>query len=40
MEYKDNGTPNFDGKNYEMWNRRMRIFLEAHGYDVWYSLVI
>jgi hypothetical protein len=38
MDYMDNGTPLFDGKNYERWSSRMKIVLEEHGYDVWYSV--
>jgi hypothetical protein len=34
MECMDNGTPVFDCHNYEMWNRRMKVFLQAHGFDV------
>jgi hypothetical protein len=39
MDYTDNGTPVFDGQNYEIWSSRMKVFLEAQGYDVWYSVV-
>jgi hypothetical protein len=39
MDYIDNGTLMFDGQNYEIWSSRMKVFLEAHGYDVWYSVV-
>jgi hypothetical protein len=42
MEYTKNGVPLFNGQNglkYEMWSIRMRTFLEAHGYDIWYSVV-
>jgi hypothetical protein len=41
--YIDNGIPLFDGligHNYEMWNIRMKTCLQAHGYDVWKSIVI
>jgi hypothetical protein len=41
--YKNNGIPWFHGQigyNYEMWNIIMQTFLQEHGYDVWYSVVI
>jgi hypothetical protein len=28
MKCTDNGTPMFDGKNYEIWNTRMKVFIE------------
>jgi hypothetical protein len=37
-----NGVPMFNGQNgldYELWSRRMKTFLQAHGYDVWHSVV-
>jgi hypothetical protein len=40
MDYTDNGTPIFIGHNYDIWNPRMKVFLEAHAYDVRYSVVI
>jgi hypothetical protein len=42
MEYTENGVPLFNGQNglkYEMWSIRTRTFLEAQGYDIWYSVV-
>jgi hypothetical protein len=27
------------GLKYEMWSIRMKTFLQAHGYDIWYSVV-
>jgi hypothetical protein len=41
--YKANGIPWFDGHismKYEMWNKNMKVFLQAQGYDVWHSIVI
>jgi hypothetical protein len=29
----------FYGQNYEMWNTRMKLFLQAHGFDIWQSVV-
>ena len=37
-----NGIPQFNGQNgqsYEMWSCRMKVFLQAQGYDVWKSIV-
>jgi hypothetical protein len=37
--YTYNGIPWFDGKigqNNEMWNIRMKTFLQEHGYDIRY----
>jgi hypothetical protein len=39
MDYIDNGTPIFDGHNYEIWIPRMKVVLKARGYDLWYSVV-
>jgi hypothetical protein len=27
MDYSDNGVPMFNGLKYEMWSRRMKVFL-------------
>jgi hypothetical protein len=43
MEYIENGVPTFDGQSgleYEIWSRRKKVFLKAHGYDIWKSVVI
>jgi hypothetical protein len=40
--YIDNGTRMFgghNGKNYDMWNLRMKVFIKSRGYDVWDSVV-
>jgi hypothetical protein len=39
MEYTKIGAPRFDGQNYAFWNKRMQTFLQAHGFDVWKSVV-
>jgi hypothetical protein len=39
MECTKNGMPMFDGQNYAFWNRRMKTFLQAHGFDVWKAVV-
>jgi hypothetical protein len=39
MEYTKIGVPMFDGQNYSFWNKRMKTFLQAHGFDVWKSVV-
>jgi hypothetical protein len=42
MEYSMNGAPMFNGQKglkYELWSCRMKVFLQAQGYDVWHSVV-
>jgi hypothetical protein len=39
MEYTKIGAPIFDGQNYAFWNKRMKTFLQAQGFDVWKSVV-
>jgi hypothetical protein len=42
MDYSENGVPLFNGQNglkYEIWSRRMKVFLQAQGYDIWPSVV-
>jgi hypothetical protein len=34
-----NGIPQFDGQNYAFWRRRMKTYVQAHGFDVWKSVV-
>ena len=42
MDYSENGVPMFNGQNgfkYEMWSRRMEVFLQAQGNYIWLSVV-
>ena len=42
MDYSKNGVPMFNGQNgfkYEMWSRRMEVFLQAQGHYIWLSVV-
>jgi hypothetical protein len=42
MEYNMNGVPMFNDHNgleYESWRRSTHTFLQAHGYDIWYSVL-
>ena len=42
MDYSDNGVPMFNGQNgfkYEMWSRRKKVFLQAHGHYMCISVV-
>jgi hypothetical protein len=39
MEYAKIEAPVFDGQNYTFWNKRMKTFLHARGFDVWRSVV-
>jgi hypothetical protein len=29
------GPPHFDGKNYQMWSKRMKVFLQGKGQILW-----
>jgi hypothetical protein len=42
MDYSENGAPMFNGENglkYDMWSRRMKLFLQEHGHYIWVSFV-
>jgi hypothetical protein len=42
MDYFKNGVLIFNGQNglkYEMWSRRMKVFLQEHGNYIWLSVV-
>jgi hypothetical protein len=42
MDYSNNGVPMFDGHiglKYEMWSRRMEVFLQVHGHYIWLLVV-
>jgi hypothetical protein len=39
MEYTKIGAQRFNGHNYTFWNKRMKTFLHAQGFDVWKSIV-
>jgi hypothetical protein len=39
MESTNNGTPNFDGRDYAFWSRRMKTFIQTQGFDVWKTIV-
>jgi hypothetical protein len=39
MDCTKNGAPMFDGQNYTFWNKRMKTFLQAQGFDVWKAVV-
>jgi hypothetical protein len=42
MDYSENGVPMFNGLNglkYEMWSRRMEVFLQAQENYIWLSVV-
>ena len=42
MEYNMDGVPMFNCQNgfeYEIWNNRMKVFLQAQGNDVWLAVV-
>jgi hypothetical protein len=34
-----NGIPQFDGQKYAFWSIRMKTFIQAHGFQVWQSIV-
>jgi hypothetical protein len=36
MAYQERGScPHFDGKNYQMWSKRMAVFLGGKGHILW-----
>jgi hypothetical protein len=39
MEYANIGVPMFDGQNYAFWRKRMKTYIQAHGFDVWKAVV-
>jgi hypothetical protein len=41
MAYQERGSgpPHFDGKNYQMWSKRMAAFLRRKGPILWYVTV-
>jgi hypothetical protein len=43
MDFSENGVPMFNchnGFKYEMWSRRMEVFLQAQGHYIWLSVFI
>jgi hypothetical protein len=34
-----NGIPQFDGKKYAFWSIRMKTYIQAHGFEIWQSIV-
>jgi hypothetical protein len=34
-----NGIPQFNGKRYEFWSIRMKTYIQAHGFEIWQSIV-
>jgi hypothetical protein len=34
-----NGIPQFDGQKYAFWSIRMKAYIQAHGFQVWQSIV-
>jgi hypothetical protein len=34
-----NGIPQFDGQKYAFWSRRMKTYIQAHGFEIWQSVV-
>ena len=34
-----NGIPQFDGHKYEFWSIRMNMYIQAHGFEIWQSVV-
>jgi hypothetical protein len=33
------GIPQFDGKKYALWSRRMKTYIQAQGFEIWKSIV-
>jgi hypothetical protein len=34
-----NGIPQFDGQKYAFWSIKMKTYIQAHGFQVWQSIV-
>jgi hypothetical protein len=34
-----NGIPQFDGQKYSFWSIRMKKYIQAHGFEIWQSIV-
>jgi hypothetical protein len=34
-----NGIPHFDGHKYAFWSIRMKTYIQAHGFEIWQSIV-
>jgi hypothetical protein len=34
-----NGIPHFDGQKYAFWSIRMNTYIQAHGFEIWKSIV-
>jgi hypothetical protein len=34
-----NGIPQFDGQKYAFWSIRMKTYIQAHGFEIWKSIV-
>jgi hypothetical protein len=34
-----NGIPQFDGKKYAFWSRRMKTYIQAQGFEIWQLVV-
>jgi hypothetical protein len=34
-----NGIPQFDGQKYAFWSIRMKTYIQAHGFEIWQSIV-
>jgi hypothetical protein len=34
-----NGIPHFDGLKYALWSIRMKTYIQAHGFEIWQSIV-
>ena len=34
-----NGIPQFDGQKYAFWSIRMKEYIQAHGFEIWQSIV-
>jgi hypothetical protein len=34
-----NGIPQFNGQKYAFWSIRMKTYIQAHGFEIWQSIV-
>jgi hypothetical protein len=39
MDHTRVGIPQFNGEKYALWRKKIQTYIQAHGFDVWKSMV-